>query len=148
MVSGRAGKPSEATAKRGGGQRLRGAGSIHGSVDSGIYFLDCNGDGVGAFKNTFESEIKGARSTGIFTLGLQITDDDSGEAIRAVWLFTRGAAAPKPSAKAAADAATAEHAAADDEKVFGFVRELATRGEYLTRRALRDHARSASPGCC
>jgi len=85
-----------ATAKRGGGQRLRGAGSIHGSVDSGIYFLDCNGDGVGAFKNTFESEIKGARSAGIFTLGLQITDDDSGEAIRAVWLFTRGAAVPLP----------------------------------------------------
>jgi len=41
--------------------------------------------------------------------------------------------------RAAADAAKAEHAAADDEKVFGFVRELATRGEYLTRRALRDH---------
>jgi hypothetical protein len=139
LVVHHAGKPSEANAKRGGGQRLRGSGSIHGSIDSGIYLLDCDGDGVGRFKNTVESEIKGARSAGIFTLTLQITDDDSGEAVRAVWSFMREAAAAKPSARATADAAKAERAAADDEKVFAFVRQLATRGEHLTRRALREH---------
>ena len=91
LVVHHAGKPSEANAKRGGGQRLRGSGSIHGSVDSGIYFLDCTGDGVGTFKNTVESEIKGARSAGIFTLALQITDDDSGEAERVNAFETAGA---------------------------------------------------------
>ena len=139
LVVHHAGKPSEATAKRGGGQRLRGSGSIHGSVDSGIYFLNCNGDGVGTFKNTVESEIKGARSAGSFTLALQITDDDSGEAVRATWKVTREAGAVKPSTRGAADAAKAELATADDEKVFAFVRQLATRGEHLTRRALREH---------
>jgi len=139
LVVHHAGKPSEATAKRSGGQRLRGSGSIHGSVDSGIYVLDCNGDGVSTFKNTVESEIKGARSAGTFTLALQITDDDSGEAVRATWEVTREAGTPKLSAKAATDAAKAKLDAADDEKVFAFVRELATRGEHLTRRALRDH---------
>jgi len=130
-----AGKPSEANAKRGGGQRLRGSGSIHGSIDSGVYFLDCKGDGVGTFKNTVESEIKGARSAGIFTLALQIVDDDSGEAVCATWKVTREASAAKLSTRAEAEAAKA----ADDEKVFAFVRQLATRGEHLTRRALREH---------
>lgn len=141
LVVHHAGKPSEATAKRGGGQRLRGSGSIHGSVDSGIYFLNCTGDGVGTFKNTVESEIKGARSTGIFTLALQIMDDDSGEAVRATWKVTREAGTPKPSAKAAADAAKAELTAADGA-VFAFVRELAVRGEFHSRRKLRDHDRA------
>jgi hypothetical protein len=143
LVVHHAGKPSEATAKRGGGQRLRGSGSIHGSVDSGIYFLDCKGDGVGTFKNTVESEIKGARSTGSFTLALQIMDDDSGEAVCATWKVTREAGAAKLSPKAATDAAKTERAAADDEKddetVFAFVRQLAMQGEHLSRTALRKH---------
>lgn len=91
-----AGKPSEATGKRGGGQRLRGSGAIHGSIDSGIYFLDCTGDGVSEFKNTVESEIKGARSAGTFTLGLALEDDDSGEAIRAVWTYARATSERAP----------------------------------------------------
>lgn len=134
-----AGKPSEANAKRGGGQRLRGSGSIHGSVDSGIYFLECAGDGVSTFKNTVESEVKGARSAGIFTLELQIEDDSSGEAVRATWKVTREASARKPSARTAAAAAKAVHDAADDDKAFAFVRDLAMRGVHLTRRKLRSH---------
>jgi len=61
------------------------------------------------------------------------------EAVRATWKVTREAGTPKLSAKAVADAAKAELAAADDEEVFAFVRKLAMRGESLTRRALRDH---------
>lgn len=53
LVVHHAGKPSEATAKRGGGQRLRGSGAIHGSVDAGIYFLDCRGDGVRTVRATW-----------------------------------------------------------------------------------------------
>lgn len=134
-----AGKPSEANARRGGGQRLRGSGSIHGSTDSGIYFLDCDGDGVSTFKNTVESEIKGARSAGTFTLELQIEDDIRGEAVRASWKVVREVGATKPSARAAAAAARAERDAADDTEVFAFVRKLAVTGVHLTRRALREH---------
>jgi len=133
-----AGKPSEANAKRGGGQQLRGSGSIHGSVDSGIYFVKCDGDGVNTFKNTVESEIKGARSAGLFALKLQIEDDDSGEATRATWSVTREANEPKPSAAASAVVAKAKQDAADDDKVFAFVRKLTVRGESHSRRALRE----------
>lgn len=133
-----AGKPSEATARRGGGQQLRGSGSIHGSVDSGIYFVKCEGDGVSTFTNTVESEIKGARSAGTFTLKLQIEDDSSGEAVRATWKVTCEASAPKPSKNAAAAAKT-EQDTTDDDKVIAFVRKLTMRGESHSRRALRAH---------
>lgn len=140
-----AGKPSEANAKRGGGQRLRGSGSIHGSVDSGIYFLECNGDGVSTFKNKVESEIKGARSAGTFTLDLKIEDDSSGEAVRATWKVSRDVGAPKPLAKTATAAAKAERDAADDDAVFAFVHELAMRGESHSRHALREYEKRPIP---
>jgi hypothetical protein len=124
-----AGKPSEATAKRGGGQRLRGSSSIHGSIDSGLYFLDGDGDGVSTFKNTIESGVKGARSAGVFKLELRIEDDHAGEAVRATWAVTRDA--PGSATKAKTGAA--------DDKVFEFVRDLAMRGIVLSRGALRDH---------
>jgi len=137
-----AGKPSEATAKRGGGQRLRGSSSIHGSIDSGIYFLDCDGDGVSTFKNTVESEIKGARSAGIFKLELRIEDDSAGEAVRATWSVTRESGEAKLSAKAAAKA---KQETADDDKVFEFVRKLVMHGERLSKRKLRDHDEAPIP---
>ncbi len=89
------GKPSENTSKRGGGQRLRGSGAIHGSTDSGIYFLECAGDGTNVFHNTVESEIKGARSAGTFELELRITDNENGEATSATWSVTREATVSK-----------------------------------------------------
>jgi hypothetical protein len=134
-----AGKPSEANAKRGGGQRLRGSGSIHGSADTGIYFLECDGDGVRTFKNKVESEIKGARSAGTFTLDFEIEDDSSGEAVRATWKVNRDVGASKPLAKSAGAAAKAERDATDNAAVFEFVRKLALRGVHLTRRKLRSH---------
>jgi AAA domain len=136
-----AGKPGEATAKRGGGQRMRGSGAIHGSTDSGIHFLDCDGDGVNEFENTVESEVKGARSAGIFKLGLRIEDDAGGEATRATWTYTREPGAKRPAATTKA-AEKASKDAVDDDGAFGFVRDLATRGEHLTRRKLRSHGAS------
>lgn len=133
------GKPSETTAKRGGGQRMRGSGSIHGSADAGIHFMECDGDGVSVFTNTVESEIKGARSAGRFTLELRIDDDDAGEAVCARWSTKREERELKPSKQAAAAAAKVTQDAADDEKAFAFVRDLAMRGIHLTRRKLREH---------
>lgn len=130
-----AGKPNESNGKRGGGARLRGSGAIWGSADSGIYFLDCRGDGRNSFENTVESEIKGARSAGSFTLGLHIDDDHSGEAVRAAWAVERnlGDRQGKSTKRAA------ETEAADDELVFAFVQRLAMRNEHHSQRALRDH---------
>jgi hypothetical protein len=134
-----AGKASESTAKRRPGQRLRGSGAIHGSTDSGIYLGELAGDGSSIFRNVVDSEIKGARSAGRFTLELKIDDDDQGEAVCAAWSVTREAGEVKPSAKAAASAAKTERDEMDDDRVFAFVREQAMRGEHLTRRGLRDH---------
>ncbi len=102
------------------GNGIRGSGAIHGSIDSGIYILETTGDGVSSFEMTIESEIKGARSAGLFTLTLEIEDDDQGEAVRDVTRRRIEGKRGKESAKAAQDAA-------DDDAAFAFVRELATR---------------------
>jgi len=134
-------KISETIAKRRPGQRLRGSSAIHGSVDSGIYLSDLDGDGSNTFRNVVDSEIKGARSAGRFELSLAIEDDANGEAVRATWTVSRAASDSKPKGtkKAAAEAAKAKLDAADDDKVFAFVRDLAMRGVHLTRRKLRTH---------
>lgn len=82
-------KAGESTAKRRPGQRLRGSGAIHGSVDSGIYLGGVGGDGRNLFRNIVDSEIKGARSAGRFMLELAVEDDDQGEATRATWTMRR-----------------------------------------------------------
>lgn len=77
------------TAKRRPGQRLRGSSAIHGSVDSGIYLSDVDADDPNTLINTVDSELKGARGAGHFTLTLRIEDDDNGEAVRATWEVDR-----------------------------------------------------------
>ncbi|MCX5742626.1 MAG: AAA family ATPase [Proteobacteria bacterium] len=121
------GKSGPDSSKRRPGQQLRGSGAIHGSTDSGIYLRDLKGNGSTQFINTLDSEVKGARSAGRLTLELNVEDDAQGEAVRATWRVSRESKKPK----------TAEQA--DDEAVLTFVRELANRGEYLTRTALREH---------
>lgn len=121
-------KPNESTKGRSGGQRLRGSGSIHGSLDCGIYVLECDGDGVSVFTNTVQAEVKGARSAGKFTLELRIEDDDAGEAVHAAWTVTHD------------DVGKDGQDAADDEAAFGFVRDLALQGVHLSARALRERA--------
>jgi hypothetical protein len=92
-----------------------------------------------SFGNTIDSEIKGAKSAGRFKLELLIEDDAQGEATKATWTVSRETGEAKPSAKVAEAQRKAARDAEDDDKVFGFVRDLAMRGEHLTRRALRDH---------
>lgn len=125
------GKDSKDTSRRSGGQRLRGSGAIHGSTDNGIYFLECDGDGKNKFRNVVESEVKGARSAGVFDLVLEIEDDENGEAILAKFYVEREAV-KRETVKAKAERE-------DDEAVIAFVRALAARGERLSRRGIRDH---------
>lgn len=122
-------KPNESTKGRSGGQRLRGSSAIHGSLDCGIYVLECEGDGVSTFKNTVQSEVKGARSAGKFVLELCIEDDAGGEAVRATWKYSED----KP------DDTKKTKGSELDDKVFEFVRTLAMRGEVMSRRKLREH---------
>jgi len=135
------GKPGENTSKRGGGQRARGSGAIHGSVDSGIYFLDGDKNGEDEWTSSIESEVKGARSAGFFTLTLKVDDDENGEAIRAAWTYEKdkAAAEPKKSKAELKEEAKRKEEQEDERIAFAFVRELAMRGEHLTRQGLRNH---------
>lgn len=127
MFAHHAGKPNADSKDRRPGQRARGSGAIHGSTDSGIYLGLRGGDGVGLFVLGVDSEVKGARSAGHFNIELTITDDAQGEALTAKATMTRPAKeAVKP-------------ASADDDAAFAFVRDLAMRGERLSRRGLRTH---------
>lgn len=117
------------------GQRSRGSSAIHGATDSGFYLTALEGDGQQHFELGATSEIKGAKSAGYFGITLDIADDDNREAVRAVWSVdrekTKGKARPKGPARPTAET--------DDAKMLAFVRNLASRGEVLNRRTLRDH---------
>jgi len=76
-----------------GGQVMRGSSAIHGAVDSGIYLSGLAGDGIGVITNRVESEVKGARSAGRFTLTLTIRDGSDGRATSAAWSIDDPAAA-------------------------------------------------------
>lgn len=92
--------------------------------------METEGDGVNNFRNTVQSEVKGARSAGKFVLELCIEDDAGGEAVCATWKYSRCEDKPSNAKKAMA---------ALDETVFEFVRSLAMRGQFMSRRKLRDH---------
>jgi hypothetical protein len=134
-------KPSETNGRRGGGQKLRGNGAIHGSLDAGIYFVDSDKNGEDEWTAEIESELKGARSAGFFNLTLKVDDDERGEATRAVWTYEREekATEPKMSKEEARTARKRKEEAEEERIAFEFVRELAMRGEHLTRQGLRDH---------
>lgn len=138
-----ASKPGENSARRSGGLKLRGSSAIHGSVDNGIYFVECDedaSDGRTSFTNMMESEIKGARSAGRFNLDLRIEDDDNHEAVCATWNvdFDVASAPTKEEAKAKRQADKAKRQAEDDEEAFGFVRALAMRGQFYSQRKFRE----------
>ncbi len=126
-------KSTKDNAKRRPGQNLRGSGAIHGSVDSGLYLEDSDGDGTNVFTNAVVSQVKGARSAGRFRIGLSVIDDDHGEAVKATWSVNRE---PAKTSKTSKKPAVQE---ADDKAILTFVRELAMRGEHKSRRALREH---------
>lgn len=127
------GKENKDNSGRGGGQRLRGSGAVHGSTDSGIYILKCEGDGQNRFKNTVESEIKGARSAGVFNLDLSITDDPEGNAERATWLFSR----PEPKADLDDHNAKVAASVAEMQAVKLWIKDLASKGIVLSKTALK-----------
>ncbi|MGE0403034.1 MAG: AAA family ATPase [Kofleriaceae bacterium] len=123
-------KASDATSGRRPGQRLRGSSAIHGSLDAGIYMSEAKGgDGVTKFVNNVVSEVKGARSAGLFALELTIEDDADGEAVGAEFRVIRVEKTEKP--------ATARDK--DDAKMLAWIAKLARDGVRLTRRKLRDH---------
>jgi len=121
-------KRTKDNANRNAGQNFRGSSAIHGSLDALLAVSDADGDGTNEFKTRVVSQVKGARSAGAFDLELRIVDNDQGEAISATWTFSRADFKKGP----------AKHQT-DDDAVFTFVRELAMRGERLTRTALRTH---------
>lgn len=117
------------TGKRRQGQRLRGSGAIHGSVDCGIYLGGLTGDGRNEFGCEVQSEVKGARSAGYFNLTLNVEDDAGGEAIRASWRYSK--TAPESSAGSSRDA--------EDDAVVLERAQLATlNGRVTSERKLRD----------
>ncbi len=69
----------------GGGRAMRGSSAIHGSIDSGFYVSEPSGDGQTVFVNHVKSEVKAAKSAGMFELKLTITDDTNGEAQKIAW---------------------------------------------------------------
>ncbi len=99
-----------------GGEKVRGSGAIHGSVDSGFYLCDLGGDGVSKFENTIESEIKGARSAGKFRLTLELTDVED-RADRAVWTHSKEFVKP-----AIAELRQEPSAKTDDEAILNYLR--------------------------
>lgn len=134
------GKPGESTGRRSGGQRMRGSNVVHGSADSGIYFNDSEKNGEDEFTSYIESEVKGARSAGFFTLELKIEDDANGEAVRAVWAYSKEEGADKEQAKPESKEERKRKEEEEEERTaFDFIRSLAMRGESLTRQGLRDH---------
>lgn len=84
-----AGKSNEKTKARRGGQNLRGSSSIHGALDFGLYLSDLRTDGQTYWQSKVESEVKSARSAGLFGLELDIEDDEHGTATCARWTFHR-----------------------------------------------------------
>lgn len=88
-------KASDTSARRRPGQRLRGSSVIHGSIDGGIYLYDLTGNDEDIFTNSVQSEVKGAKAAGRFSITLKITDDASGSAVKAEWSVERGSKKPE-----------------------------------------------------
>jgi hypothetical protein len=89
-----------------------------------------------------ESQVKGARSAGRFSLALTVEDDDAGEAVSATWEVSPVV----PSGDSRKAEARAKEAQDDDTRLLAFVDELAARGEVdRSRRAIRTDDRCPLP---
>lgn len=86
-----AGKASADNTKRRAGQRMRGSGALHGSLDCGFHMWDLRGNETTEFQTAVTSEIKNARSAGTFDLKLDIVDNKHGTAERASWTISERA---------------------------------------------------------
>jgi hypothetical protein len=129
-------KQTKDNASRRPGQNLRGSSAIHGSIDSGMYITPGEGDGTTSFGATVISQVKNARSAGAFGLELAITDDENGEATCATWAFDCEARAFVPKSTVAQEQRSSREAA-DDQKLFEYVKQQGQRGQFLSQAALR-----------
>lgn len=84
------GKQGQATEGRRSGQRMRGSSAVHGAIDSGFYMGGLETDNVAHWGSDVEIEIKAGRGAGKFSVALDVTDDDNGEAAVAVWSCKTG----------------------------------------------------------
>lgn len=82
-------KSSKETSGRRPGQRMRGSGAIHGSVDGGVYFSPKDSQDGQVFTNVAEVELKAARGASPFLLTLRLDDDQWGEAQKATWVYAK-----------------------------------------------------------
>jgi hypothetical protein len=115
-------KASADSGKRRGGQKMRGSSVVHGSIDSGIYLSDLEGDGKTTFTNQVETEVKGARSAGAFSLKLELEDDASGAATLATWTVEEREGGAGNGKRPGGDAE------GDDAKLLALVTDLQARG--------------------
>lgn len=79
-----------------GGQKMRGSSAVHGAVDFGIYLSNLRGDQKQEFIARIESEMKAARSAGIFDRKLSIEDNAKGNAERAAFTWSEPEAEGRP----------------------------------------------------
>jgi site-specific DNA-adenine methylase len=133
------------TSKRRAGQKMRGSGAIHGSVDSGIYLGAPTGDGKTIFETDVTSEIKSARGAGRFSVTLTLEDDLAGEAVKATWAQGGADGSQGPAAQDEADERAVMTAIVGNKAglAWGNVRELVKLedGKVISRRRA-DEARS------
>ena len=125
-------KASENQNKRSGGQRMRGSGAIHGSVDSGLYVARTSDEDKKIIRCRVESEVKAAASAGGFDLTLRMEDNCEGVAERAAWEISRGEDCGKKSGE------SGDKANVENEKLVAEVLEWHRKGEPKTKRELRE----------
>lgn len=87
-------KATQSSSSKRGGQKMRGSSAMHGFLDSGLFLDDVRVNDEGTmFTNSFESEVKAARSAGKFELALTVEDDAfTHTAKKATWLIGKSTA--------------------------------------------------------
>lgn len=83
-------KQSLSTQGRRPGQMLRGSGTVHGSVDGGMYLSNLKTDYSSWWTNNAVVELKAAKGVGQLELTLNVTDDENDRARDATWTVSQG----------------------------------------------------------
>ena len=67
------------------GQRMRGSGAIHAAVDGGLYLSSLQTHSPSSWTTRADVELKSARGAEQFSLRLDVTDNEEGEAVESWW---------------------------------------------------------------
>lgn len=113
------GKIKDSGSKR-GGQLLRGSTALHGLVDAGIYLLDLETDERTFWTNQCQVELKSAQSAGKFSLKLEVSDNEIGEAVNVKWTVAQETAEIK---KQIEEQRRAAENAADKVRIINLINE-------------------------